>query len=356
VVSRLDAATAARAGRDISRRDGAPIGGLSSTFGSQLVARMNGESNRKLGPIRVPAVDLQHLRYALTAADYGSFRRAAEVLSLRQSTLSRCISQLEHSLGMTVFERSSGGVRATTAGRHFLRTARSIVEQMDSLLKSARHAGRGEAGRLSVGLYTSISAGNLRATLVDYKNRFSQIDVCLKEGSRVRLITALRNGALDIAIVTNELPLLGNQVMPLWSERILLALLEEHPLASKDVVYWTDLRGETMLLSQYDPGRELEDLLMSKLVSPRGRPKIVRHNVSRGIIKSLIAAGFGVGLVTESDVGGNFSGLTHRELRDGTGPSRVGFSAHWRSDNDNPALVNFLKLLGERYPLPVDRA
>ena len=227
---------------------------------------------------------------------------------------------------------------------------------MDSLVNSAYHVGRGEAGRLSVGFYTSISAGNLLATLVDFKKRFSQIDVCLKESSRVRLVTALRNGALDIAIATSELPLLADQGMPLWSERILLALLEEHPLAGKDVVHWTDLRGETVLLSQYDPGRELEDLLMSKLVSPEDRPKIARHDVSRGIIKSLIAAGFGVSLVTESDIGANFSRLTYRELRDGTGPSRVGFSAHWRADNDNPALANFLKLLGERYPLPVDLA
>jgi DNA-binding transcriptional LysR family regulator len=310
--------------------------------------------NSKLSPIRTSVVDLQHLRYAVAAADHGSFRRAAEVLLLQQSTLSRCIRQLEHSLGMTVFERSSGGVRATTAGRHFLRTARSIVEQMDSLVNSAYHVGRGEAGRLSVGFYTSISAGNLLATLVDFKKRFSQIDVCLKESSRVRLVTALRNGVLDIAIATSELPLLADQGMPLWSERILLALLEEHPLAGKDVVHWTDLRGETVLLSQYDPGRELEDLLLSKLVSPEDRPKIARHDVSRGIIKSLIAAGFGVSLVTESDIGANFSRLTYRELRDGTGPSRVGFSAHWRSDNDNPALANFLKLLGERYPLPVD--
>jgi DNA-binding transcriptional LysR family regulator len=314
------------------------------------------KSNRKLSRIRTSAVGLQHLRYAVAAADHGSFRRAAEVLLLRQSTLSRCISQLEYSLGLIVFERFSGGVRATTAGRNFLRTARSILEQMDSLVNSAHYAGCGEAGRLTVGFYTSISAGNLLATLVDYKKRFSQIDVYLKESSRVRLVTALRNGALDIAIVTSELPLLGNQGKPLWSERILLALLEGHPLAGKDVVYWTDLRGETVLLSQYDPGRELEDLLLSKLVSPEDRPKIAHHDVSRGIIKSLIAAGFGVSLVTESDVGANFSGLTFRELRDGTGPSRVGFSAHWRSDNDNPALENFLKLLGERYPMPVDRA
>ena len=71
------------------------------------------------------------------------------------------------------------------------------------LVDSTHHAGCGEAGRLSVGFYASISAGNLRATLVDYQKRFSQIDICLKESSRMRLITALRNGALDIAIVTS---------------------------------------------------------------------------------------------------------------------------------------------------------
>ncbi len=134
------------------------------------------------------------------------------------------------------------------------------------------------------GFYTSISAGNLLATLVDYKRRFSQIDVCLKESSRVRLVTALRNGALDIAIVTSELPLLADQGMPLWSERILLALLEGHPLAGREVLYWTDLRGETVLLSQYDPGRELEDLLMSKLVSPEDRPKIARGARDRRVL------------------------------------------------------------------------
>jgi len=62
------------------------------------------KSDRKFNPIRASAVDLQHLRYAVAAADHGSFRRAAEVLLLQQSTLSRCICQLEHSLGMTVFE------------------------------------------------------------------------------------------------------------------------------------------------------------------------------------------------------------------------------------------------------------
>jgi DNA-binding transcriptional LysR family regulator len=301
---------------------------------------------------RTSAVDLQHLRYAVAAAEHGSFRRAAEVMLLRQSTLSRTIRQLEERIQLIVFERSSGGVRATEGGRDFLRTARSILEQMDTLVTSANSTGRGEAGRLSIGFYTSLSAGNLRATLVDYAQRFPKIEVGMMENSRTRLVTALRNGVIDIAIVTGETALLDGVAMPLWSERILVALPEGHRLAASETVYWTDLRDETLLMSQQDPGPEIQSLLAAKFASLDDRPKVVRRDVSRASIKNLVGAGFGVGLMTESCIGANFAGLVYREARDGAGPIRIGYSAHWRGDNDNPTLSHFLRLLGERYSLP----
>lgn len=315
---------------------------------------MNGSSDLRNTPFRIRSskIDLQHLQHAVAAADYGSFRQAADALLVRQSTLSRCVRQLEQALGVIVFDRSSGGVRTTHAGRHFLRTARSILEQMDTLVGHTHCTGRGVAGRLTVGFYTSLSAGNLRATLTDFKQRFPDIELGMSERSRARLVAALQNGALDIAIVTGDAPIQDNRVLSLWSERTLVALPEGHSLADREAVYWTDLRNETLLMSHYDPGRELEDLVMSKLVSPEGRPRIERYDVSRGIIKSLVSLDFGISLVTESDTGASFSGLMYRELRDGTGPSRIGYSAHWRADNDNPALSSFLKLLGERYPSP----
>ena len=140
--------------------------------------------------------------------------------------------------------------------------------------------------------------------------------------------------------------------MALWSERILVTLPKDHPLSEREVVYWTDLRGETVLLSRYDPGQELEHLLNSKLVSPADRPKIERHDVSRGAIKALVSMRMGISLVLESDLGASLPSPLYRDLRDGTGPSRLGFSAVWRADNENPALHSFLKLLEERYPSP----
>src|SRR6266702_443516 len=191
---------------------------------------------------RMLAIDLQHLRYAVVARDQGSFRRAAESLLVQQSTLSRCISQLEHSIGMTIFERSSGGVRATEAGRDFLHLARSILEQVDSLVTRAHQTGRGEAGRLTIGFYTSLAAGNLRATLVDYARRVPEIELGMIEGSRARLVTALRNAAIDIAIVTGETHFANTNSMSLWSERLLVVLPDGHRLATNEIVHNADFR------------------------------------------------------------------------------------------------------------------
>jgi DNA-binding transcriptional LysR family regulator len=307
-------------------------------------------------PVAFPApsgnlnIPLNQLRHALAAADYGSFRQAAEVLSVKQSTLSRSIQLLEHRFGATIFERSAGGVRATPTGRHFLRMTRSILEQLDALAVITKAAGRGEAGRLALGFNTSLSAGNLRASLLDFRRRFPRIEIAVVERRRARLVTALRIGVLDVLIVIGKIESENSSAKSLWNERLFVVLPADHPLASREAVYWTDLREETVILSQYDPGSEIEDLLVSKLVSPAERPRIERHDVSRGAIMSLVTMDAGLSIVLESDVGVNFSGLVYRELRDGTGPTVLGYSAYWQNDNDSPALETFLKLLSERYP------
>src|ERR1700712_1645460 len=183
------------------------------------------------------AVELQQLRLAVAAADYGSIWRAAELLSIRHSILSRSIRQLEHLIGVAVFERSGGGVKPTSAGRSVLWMARLILEQVDVLVATAKSNGRGEAGRLSIGFCTSISAGNLRATLTEFKNRHPRVELATVERSQMRLATALRNGTADALIVTGDARLPDNNVRPLWSERILVSLPEDHVLAAGTVVH-----------------------------------------------------------------------------------------------------------------------
>lgn len=296
------------------------------------------------------AFDLRQLRYALAAAEYRSFRRAADVLRVKESTLSRRIRGMEERLGTVLFERSRAGVRPTVAGADFLRTARRVIDDVDAMTGRARSSGRGEAGRLTVGFYTSLSAGNLRATLVAFQERFPLVQIHMVEGARHRLLAGLKNGSIDVAIVTGDPTPRAGPAMALWSERIIVALPESHPLAVNDIVHWTDVKGETFLLACYDPGPDVHDLLISKLAAPGERPNVVQHDVSRETIKSLVGAGFGVSLLCEACIGANYAGVAYREAQDGNGPSRIGYTALWDADNDNPVLRVFLKLLEERYP------
>ena len=227
-----------------------------------------------------------------------------------------------------------------------------VLEQVDALVTTGKSIGRGESGRISIGFCTSLTAGNLRSTLLDFKKRFPHIELATTERPRALLVNALRSGILDVFVVTGDPPQSDNKTLRLWSERVLVAFREDHSLAGRDVVPWTDLRNETVLLSHHDPSRELEDLIISKLVSADDRPRIDRHDVSLGMVKSLISMGLGISIVMESDMGAKFAGLVYRELRDGTGSSRIDFSAHWRPNNENPALLRFLQLLSERYPSP----
>ena len=301
---------------------------------------------------KVPAIELQYLRFAVAAADHGSFRGAAERLRVRQSTLSRAIQGFEHLLGVTIFERSPQGIKPTLVGRTTLRIARTILEECETLLITARSNQTGSAGRLAVGFCTSLSAGNLRAALLEFREKFPDVELATAERSPGHLARMLRNGTLDLLIVTENTSLDDCKSLPLWSERIFVTLAKDHKLALREIIYWTDLRAQRVLLPQHDPGPQFAELLQSKLLSPADRPIVEHHDVSRGAIKALVSMGLGISLVLESDLGAIFSSPLYRELRDGTGSTRLGFSAFWRADNENRVLNNFLELLRRRYPSP----
>jgi DNA-binding transcriptional LysR family regulator len=291
------------------------------------------------------AIGLRHLQHAVAASQHGSFRRAAAILHIRQSTLSRGIRQMEQQLGVLLFNRSSGGVSLTPAGVQFTRTATRLLEDLGTLISTAKTMGRGEAGRLALGLVTSSSATPLRAVLLDHAFRFPDVEVGFVGKSRAELMLGLKTGVLDLAIVTGEAKEQDSESLYLWSERVFATLPQTHPLAGRTFLYWTDLKDENFLLSRRGPGPDLRDMLIAKLAAPGDRPKMTDHDVGNEGLLSLIAAGRGLGLQCEGAVRAEFPGVVHREVRDGSGPGWIRFSACWKKDNANPALTPFLRQL-----------
>jgi DNA-binding transcriptional LysR family regulator len=208
------------------------------------------------------------LRWAIIASQHKSLRRAAETLNIRQSTLSRGLRDLEHRLGAILFERTNGGTRPTLVGEEFLDAARRIIKEAEAIAARVKMRSRGEGGRLTVGLHTSLPAGNLRATLIEHRRRFPEVHTHLVDGSSNDLISNLANSNIDVAFVVGDNATWDDRSLSVWSERVVVALPEHHPLSNQDVIHWADLEHERLLLPQRRPGRNFSSFSLAKSGAP----------------------------------------------------------------------------------------
>ena len=78
-------------------------------------------------------MNIMHLKYAVEVAKTGSITQAAENLFMGQPNLSKAIRELEESLGITIFKRTSKGIVPTLKGEEFLVYAKRILAQIDEL-------------------------------------------------------------------------------------------------------------------------------------------------------------------------------------------------------------------------------
>ncbi|ODT18970.1 MAG: hypothetical protein ABS35_22610 [Kaistia sp. SCN 65-12] len=294
-------------------------------------------------------LDLGSLRSVIAAAEHGSFRQAAAALNLKQSALSRRIRHLEDQVGVSLFERSSGGVRLTPAGASMAQSGRRLFEEIDDMIKASQLADRGEAGVLKLGFGTAVSTSKVRTIIADHIRSFPEVAIQVTERSPAQLITALGSGDLDIAIIAGEARRHSGPTMSLWSERIVAALSSRHPLSNSEVIDWSDLKDETFLLSQWDPGSDLRNLILKKLAAPGDAPKIETWDTSNENVLGMLECGLHVSIHCESWTSLNYPGVRFRELRDASGPSHITFTACWEEHNKNPALSRFLETLRQAH-------
>jgi len=137
--------------------------------------------------------------------------------------------------------------------------------------------------------------------------------------------------------------------LSLWTERVIVALPERHPLAEHEAVSWRQLAQERLVLPSLGPGPELESLLASKLNGDRPR-RVLHQESGLDRLLSLVGTGYGVLLMFEGGAGVKHDGVVYREIQNGAEPTRVNFMAYWQQSNGNPTLKPFLELLQERYP------
>lgn len=291
---------------------------------------------------RIPMTSLVQ---ALAVAEYLSFNRAAYALGTSQSSVSARIRALEEELGVLLFERNTRGVRLTEAGRLFVERVSAGVDQLDHAVKTAGMAALGECGHLRIGVHALIPSSFLAELLAEYREGYPGIHIDITEGTARDAVIQLRANQLDIVFLAGIPELPDCHSRRIWTEPLLVVLPEHHPLAGESAITWGDLPGETFLVRHGGTGPQVHDHIVLRLAGRWPAPSILRFDVGRDTLLSMVGQGFGITIVGAATSLLPISGVVFLPLMDE--PEPVPFSAVWSPSNRSTALKNLLTLASE---------
>lgn len=210
---------------------------------------------------RDPDLNLQYLKYAVEVARTGSINRAAEALYVAQPNVSRAIKELEFSLGIVLFERTSKGMRLTPDGERFMQYARNILSQVDEVEEIFRH-GESRKKKFAVSVPRSSYIASAFEAFTKKLPKDEPVDIFYKETNALRAINNIVNADYKLGIIRyashhdryfREMLDEKNLTGELVSEfSYVLVMSEDHPLAVKETVCFDDL-SPYMELTHADP-------------------------------------------------------------------------------------------------------
>lgn len=180
---------------------------------------------------------LSEIRYFQEASRTLNLSRAAERLSIRQSTLSAAISKLEKSLGVQLFVRSRAGVQLTQAGKHFSRAAQQFIENWESLKTATRSSQEEVQGTYTLGCHPNPGRYILPMFLPRLQKLHPELSIQLIHDRSQILNEMVISSRLDFAIVSLAAPhpdlvfiRLGYDNVGLWAHPKLKIDLKKTPL------------------------------------------------------------------------------------------------------------------------------
>ena len=179
---------------------------------------------------------LRHLRYLLAVADHGGFTRAAEALHVSQPTLSQQIRQLEESLGVDLFDRTSRSVKPTDAGLAYIECARRVLVELEAGKRALHDVKDLSRGSLRLAMTPTFMAYLVGPLVRDYVARYPGIHLEIFELSMDDIEAGLADDSLDIAIAFTPVRNPDIEWIPAFVETLGVMVGREHPLYDSTLV------------------------------------------------------------------------------------------------------------------------
>jgi LysR family pca operon transcriptional activator len=217
-------------------------------------------------------IKFRHLQCFLEVARQGSVVKAADILGITQPAVSKTLKELEETLDVSLFDRSTRGARLTPFGDVFLRHAGASVAALRQGVDGIAQVRNRGGATITLGALPTVSAGLIPTAILAYKKRAVGTTVCVITGDNATLLAALRVGEVDLVVGRLAEPeqMKGLAFEHLYTESVRFVVRPGHPLARK-------------------PGFALADILDYTVLMPSGG-SIIRPSVDRLLLANGIGA------------------------------------------------------------------
>ena len=256
---------------------------------------------------------------------------------MAQPPLSQQIRKLEDECKVQLFVRNSRNVQLTTDGELLLKHARKVLAQYGAMTSALRQAREGEIGRLRLGFVSSAAISAVPPVVRQLRSRWPGIELELREETTDSQIELIAAGALDVGIAREVGVAPDINATLLQNERLIVAVANDHPLATRESVRLDELRGEKFIAFPRGRISRLFDHISALFHAVDVEFDIVQEAVQFPTILGLVAAHLGIAVVPDSLRAFVIPGLAYLNIEDRNAMSRV--SLIYSADMSDSLLV-----------------
>jgi DNA-binding transcriptional LysR family regulator len=196
---------------------------------------------------------LKDLHTLQVVAEVGSMAKASQRLAISQPAISKAISDMEHTLGVPLLDRSARGVELTEHGRVLVERARVVFDEVKQGIKEIEHLADPTQGEVRIGVIEPVAAV-LSEIIRRLMRQYPRITYHVTVGDTDMLAGKLRDRALDVVLTRwNALTQADDLVAEtLYTSVLAIVADRSHPMVTRKRLTLADLMKEQWALPAPD--------------------------------------------------------------------------------------------------------
>ncbi len=296
-------------------------------------------------------MQIETLKVFCDLSETESFTKAAQINDITQSAVSQQIRSLENQFRATLIERSKKKFRLTREGQILYEHSKQIIQTYDMLRAQLQELRDVVSGTLRVATIYSIGLYDLPPYLKRFLKTHRTVNVHVEYHRANRVYDDVLSNVCDVGLVAFAVKESRLEVVPLWRDKLVLVCSPRHPLASRESLPLSALRGERFISFEPDipTRRAIDKALRAESVEVQHVMEV--DNIET--VKRAVEIELGVSIIPQSTVSTEVrNGILAQVEIAGADFARPVSAILKKSKVLSPAMKQFISILKEPKPAP----